>query len=280
LRFAARFGFEIESPTWDAIMRSAPHLQRLSAERVRQEIEKTMEQVVAPASAFRMWRDSGAFAGLIPALAGISDVDLAVMDHLSLPLPKAKPGRRSNRITALFLTTGPAGASREFRKLRFSNSAIAWMSAVVERWYADVPDLERAMASGHLPDAAFVRHWVARVGRMRAASVVRLAIAAWCARSDAGLPAPASSLYRPLFGRIQRAAFRDPVEIGDLQIDGDDLRAIGVASGPIVGRMLRRLLDRVLENPALNERALLLQIADEIARDGSDAGKPGGPSAR
>jgi tRNA nucleotidyltransferase (CCA-adding enzyme) len=39
IRFAARFGFEIEPATWAAIVESAPDMKRLSAERVKQEIE-------------------------------------------------------------------------------------------------------------------------------------------------------------------------------------------------------------------------------------------------
>jgi tRNA nucleotidyltransferase/poly(A) polymerase len=56
IRFAGRLGFEIEDETWKAIVRSAPHLPRLSRERVKQEIEKTMEQVRCPSHAFALWR--------------------------------------------------------------------------------------------------------------------------------------------------------------------------------------------------------------------------------
>src|SRR5687767_11242852 len=42
IRFASRFDFEIDPPTLEAIRASAAHLTRLSAERVRQELEKTM----------------------------------------------------------------------------------------------------------------------------------------------------------------------------------------------------------------------------------------------
>ena len=38
IRFAARFGFDIEPATWRAIVDSAPHLRRLSAERVHEEL--------------------------------------------------------------------------------------------------------------------------------------------------------------------------------------------------------------------------------------------------
>ncbi|HEX6629689.1 MAG TPA: CCA tRNA nucleotidyltransferase, partial [Gemmatimonadaceae bacterium] len=41
IRFASRFGFAIEPATWRAIVDSAPHMGRLSAERVKQELDKT-----------------------------------------------------------------------------------------------------------------------------------------------------------------------------------------------------------------------------------------------
>src|SRR5690242_4381783 len=51
IRFAARFSFSIEDGTRRAIEASAPYLDRLSAERVKQELDKTMEQVVRPSTA-------------------------------------------------------------------------------------------------------------------------------------------------------------------------------------------------------------------------------------
>jgi tRNA nucleotidyltransferase (CCA-adding enzyme) len=101
IRFAARFGFALEPATWRAIAGSAPHLGRLSAERVKQEIEKTMDQVAAPSQAFAMWRDAGAFESLIPPLAGISDAQLAVVDHAAQPGLSTRPARRLLRVVAL-----------------------------------------------------------------------------------------------------------------------------------------------------------------------------------
>src|SRR5919199_3897261 len=82
LRFAARFGFEIESRTWQAIAESASYLGRLSRERVKQELEKTVEQVERPGRAIALWRDSGALASLIAPLQTVSDVTLATLDQL------------------------------------------------------------------------------------------------------------------------------------------------------------------------------------------------------
>ena len=43
-----------------------------------------MEQVRLPSRAFRMWRESGALGALIPALAEITELNLAALDHLRI----------------------------------------------------------------------------------------------------------------------------------------------------------------------------------------------------
>jgi hypothetical protein len=52
----------------------------------------------------------------------------------------------------------------------------------------------------------------------------------------------------------------------DLAIDGDDLIAeLGLPAGPILGRILERLLDHVVEDPRLNDRPTLLLLARDLA---------------
>src|SRR3954471_24521615 len=78
IRFAARFGFAIDDATRRAIEASAPHLDRLSRERVKQELDKTLEQVRCPSTAFEIWQATGAFQHLVPGLANIPHSKLAV----------------------------------------------------------------------------------------------------------------------------------------------------------------------------------------------------------
>jgi hypothetical protein len=54
----------------------------------------------------------------------------------------------------------------------------------------------------------------------------------------------------------------DPLARGDLAVTGRDLQALGL-SGRRVGEVLGVLLDRVLDDPALNSREALLAIARE-----------------
>jgi tRNA nucleotidyltransferase (CCA-adding enzyme) len=272
IRFASRFKFQIEPATWAAIVGSAPFMSRLSPERVRQEIEKTMDQVDQPSGAYRMWRESGAFATLVPSLARVTDVEMAAIDYLAMPGLAGKPARRSNRISALFLGAGASAARSALRELRFSNSDVAWIAGQVERWAAAAPALDASLQSGELPSPGFMRSWISQVGRMRTASLLRICAAVWRARDAAGIQAPDKLLIGPLYSRMIRSAFRDPVELGDLRVDGDDLRGVGIKPGPQLGGVLTYLLEAVLQNPELNERSALLRMAAERMQGAVEGG--------
>ena len=260
IRFAARFDFAIESATWKAIVGSAPFLGRLSPERVKQELEKTMEQVLAPSAAFARWRDAGAFASVVPTLAGVRDETLRAIDALPRPGLAGRPLRKTLRFAALFSEGGGKEVERSLRDLRFSNQDIANVSALVDRWSRFAPALTTALAAGSLPDDAELRRLAAAVGRLRAAAFVRLAAARW---SALGQVSPA--LVRRLHRRMITIAFHEPIELADLAIDGDDLRGEGIATGPALGRILHALLQRVIDEPAANTRDALLAAARDLA---------------
>ena len=261
IRFASRFGFDIEHETWRAIVGSAPFLTRLSPERVKQELEKTIEQVLAPSTAFARWRDSGAFAAVVPTLSQVGDDTLRAVDAAPRPDLPGKPLRKTLRLAALFSAAGGKEAERALRNLRFSNQDIANVSALVDRWTRYAPRLTATLASGSLPDDAELRRLAAGVGRMRVAAFVRLAAACWCATG-----AVPSALTRRLHRRLLTIAFGEPIELADLALDGDDLRSAGIAAGPALGRVLHALLQRVIEDPSLNTRDALLAVARERAR--------------
>lgn len=260
IRFAARFGFEIDPATWEAIVSSAQHLARLSAERVKQEIEKTMEQVELPASAFRLWRDSGSLGALIPEIGGITNLQLSALDHLKIPLPNARSGRKIARLTGLF-SSAPAGDVLAIvRRLRFSNAHAAWIASVVGRWSALEAEMRLTLQSADAPGDAVLRRWAALAGRTRLASVLRLAAAHWRAEREAGIMAPSGRSVASVYRRAIRIAYRDPVEVADLAINGRDLERIGI-TGPRVGETLRSLLETVIYDPAANSPSTLLEMA-------------------
>ncbi|HEV8411583.1 MAG TPA: hypothetical protein VGQ30_13815, partial [Gemmatimonadaceae bacterium] len=59
-------------------------------------------------------------------------------------------------------------------------------------------------------------------------------------------------------------AFRDPIEIADLAVDGEDLQKAGIKNGPQMGKALHALLDRVIDDPSLNTNTALLELAKSL----------------
>ena len=256
-RFAGRFEFEIDPPTWQAIVESAPFLPRLSRERVHQEIAKTMEQVRRPSRTLLLWRRSGAFASLIPELANVSDASLTAADCIGMPdatqRPELAQARARNRLTTLFLELSPPDTRRTLEGLRTSNKEVDWVTRQVESWQALGDQMRQALAANSLTDTT-LRRWAATTGRTYFADCLRVASARWAAE---GNPLDVTAAYR----RGTRIAFHDPLSVGDLAIDGNDLMEHGFHAGPAIGETLRRLLDVVIEDPSKNQRDTLLALA-------------------
>ncbi|WP_158514806.1 CCA tRNA nucleotidyltransferase [Gemmatimonas phototrophica] len=257
IRFAARFDFAIEEATWLAIVASAPFLTRLSPERVKQELDKTMEQVVRPSDALARWRESGAFASLVPTLADAPDSLLRAVDALPVPGLSTRPLRKPLRFAALFSGHDGKAAEQAMRALRFSNQDITTVSVLVDRYARFGASLGDQLASGSAPSGADLRRLAAAVGRLRVAAFLRLCAARWATDDRRVEPRTVRALYRQLL----RIAFNEAIEVADLAVDGDDLRRAGIAAGPHLGQTLQRLLDAVIDDPACNTRETLLSLA-------------------
>ena len=68
---------------------------------------------------------------------------------------------------------------------------------------------------------------------------------------------------RPPLRAAVEAERTSAYRVGDLAVDGADLLALGFHEGPELGRVLRSLLDDVIEEPALYTREALLERARE-----------------
>jgi tRNA nucleotidyltransferase (CCA-adding enzyme) len=272
IRFAARYGFRIEPATRAAIDASAPFLTRLSAERVQQELVKTMEQVDRPAAALRLWKETGALAVLVPTLAEVDDVTLATLDALPRDRnTRPMPQRTANRLAALFLDVPVPAARSALGALRLSKHQIAWVAALAEGWQSVGREMS-AVLGGAPPTDEQVRRWLSRLGRLHAGAFLRVAGARWEAARAARVAAPPAAAVRALHRRMRRIMYRDAIQIADLRIGGDELRGLGIPAGPIYAKILQALLDRVLEEPARNTpEALLAEVPRIVAAVGERA---------
>jgi tRNA nucleotidyltransferase (CCA-adding enzyme) len=230
LRFAARFGFDVDPATWDAAVAAAPGLSQLSAERVRDEWFKGLRTARSVPELVGLWRRVGAAERWIPELAGSAGAPESHAD--TVPLERRDPVL----LSALLIDD----AAPVLRRLRASNADIERAAAIA-----------RGPAAPAGADPRAVRRWLSAVGRAADDLLELHAI-------RTGGPAPWVSEVEAVRAR------RDPLSRGDLAVGGRELQALGLA-GPRLGEVLGILLERVLDDPTLNTPDALLAIARERA---------------
>jgi tRNA nucleotidyltransferase (CCA-adding enzyme) len=229
LRFAARFGFQIEASTWNAARTAALGLAQLSAERVRDEWFKGLQTARSVKRLVSLWIDVGAARLWLPEL------ETGLLHAGTIPEPPAEV-RDPVLLTALAMKT----PSTVLRRLKASN-------AEIDRAFA----MESNPAEPAGADPVSVRRWLSLVGAA-ADDLTDL----WRLRQ--GQEAPWADLMATIRAR------KDPLTRSDLSVTGTDLLTLGIR-GPNVGTTLTALLDRVLEEPSLNTRDALLALARDLS---------------
>lgn len=228
LRFAARFGFQIDPPTWEAARANVEGLRRLSAERVRDEWFKGLRTARRPSQLFQLWDQVGAGELWLPDL-GKADAEGV---SAGLDVMPADPVLMTSYLSA----DPPATLTR----LRCSN-------AEVERGRRIAEHRERQPDPG---SDVSVRRWLALVGP---------------AADDLLALSPARGVGSGLAEAVDRVrASGAALTLSELAVTGDDLIAAGIPKGPALGQALRRLMELVLEDPSRNTKASLLAVARDV----------------
>lgn len=137
VRFATRFGWEIEKATFKAMLRNVPRLAILSPRRTAAELDRIITAPYACEALTRL-RDIKALGSLIPELEGkLSDKTIAAL----AALPEEQP----LRLTALMLEVfNPRNASsaddifRALRRLRYDRTLIRRVLFLLRRNRADI----------------------------------------------------------------------------------------------------------------------------------------------
>jgi tRNA nucleotidyltransferase (CCA-adding enzyme) len=219
LRFSARFEFRIHPPTLEAAKANVAGLGQLSAERVRDEWFKGIATAVRVSRLVALWLETGAVRIWLP--------EILVQEEGKGKREVDALARDPVLITA-FLSRDPAAS---LTRLKCSNQEIE-RGRAIGSWRDKYPDPK------HLPG---VRRWLSQVGVY--------------ANDLLAFPSTPGSL--PKVVQAIRDA-KDPLNLRDLAVTGDDLLAAGVRPGPDVGATLERILADVLDDPSHNTPAYLL----------------------
>lgn len=271
LRFAGRFSLEIDQETWTAIRESADELGALSAERVREELLKVLALRV-PSRSLRLYQRSGVLASLYPELERClgapsgdeGEAGVGLWTHLLRAVDAAPAHRQVVRLAALLhdigkpsaggadhAEVGAATARALMRRLKMSNAQTDRVTHMVAQ-HAPVP-----WSGAPLPEW---RRWIRRVGRDHLNDLIRLLAADARAGEDPREVQRVAEIARRARAVAREGGAMDPTE---LAIDGADLRRLGLPPGPLYGEILRDLLERVTDDPALNERETLVRLVAE-----------------
>jgi len=113
-------------------------------------------------------------------------------------------------------------------------------------------------------DAA-VRRFIGKIGREHLEELFELREAD---NVGSGLAAEAEGLAELRARVAEQLAAEVAIDRGDLAIDGSDLmEELGIEPGPRIGAILSELLERVLADPAFNDRPTLLLVARSLVDD-------------
>jgi tRNA nucleotidyltransferase (CCA-adding enzyme) len=272
-RFAAKLGFEIEKETFAAISRTMDITKKVAPERIRDELVK-MLAVKKPSIGFEYMRKSGILRLIMPELQDCYGVEQPpqfhkydVYWHSLYSCDAAPAGNIILRMAALLHDIGKPPckegytfynhdklgvkmAERILRRLKFSNADIKKTSNLISHHMFNY--------SGEWSDAA-VRRFIRRIGGINN-------VADLFALREADTRAMEKEIISEYLIEMNKRIDKiieeeNALDISDLKVDGKDvMRVLNLPPGPMVGRVLHYLLEKVLDDPKLNEREILLEL--------------------
>ena len=287
MRFASQLGFAVDEKVLAAIPHALSLTAAVSAERIRDELDKIINSA-RPSTGLLLMEKTGLLGLLIPELAACRGVNqdritgcgfhrFDVMDHSLLACDfAAREGMKTDlRLAALYHDIGkPLAAGtgkdgeRTFYQHEKKSSALARQIFLHFRYPNAVMDKVCHLIEEHMfnykenwTDAA-VRRFVIRTGEENLSDLFALRRADSYAM--AGI-APPPDFLLPLIKRIERTLAKSrALSLKDLAVSGTELMASGIPPGKHMGIILNELLEAVLDDPSLNTRKKLLEIAEKI----------------
>ncbi len=277
-RFAAQLGFKIEKATLSGIAKSVNTIDKVSRERIRDELIKILDSS-KPSIAFIYMKETGLLKKIIPELyrgVGIEQRGLHCFDVFYHSVYTCDAAPRENyrlRLAALFHDIGKPEAAfineegeirfhnheilgariaeRVLKELRFSNEEIEYVTHLVRHHMFNYTD--------EWSDSA-VRRFIYKVGKDYIQDLLALRRADQIGTCNRYFISENLIKFEDRINRVIAEA--SITSYKDLKINGDDImKHLKIGPGKTIGIILKFLLDSVLEDPSLNKREILLTIA-------------------
>jgi len=290
-RIASQLGFAIDEETFKAMTECIPVAAQVSMERIRDEFMKTILRSPKPSIGIDLMRQAGLLQLFLPELLEGVEVEqkmfhsddvywhsLRTCDsaHDSVKLAAllhdiAKP--RTDMGNGHFYGHDAMGAQMVeeiLRRMKFPQAEVRRVVLLIKNHMFYYPHMEDGMTEEekqnielHEWTDSAVRRFIQRVGIENIDDLFKLRLAdAQSNPMTAFKPEEITLLQKRISAVLQEDM---ALKVTDLKISGEDLVGIGIERGPQLGKILKELLDMVLEDPMLNTKEKLLENAKKLA---------------
>lgn len=288
-RLAAQLGFEIEEDTLKAIAESVPVAAQVSMERIRDEFMKMLLKSSKPSIGIDLMRQTGLLVLFMPELLEGLNVEQKLYHHDDVywhNLRTCDVAHDSVKLAALLHdiakprtdmgnghfyghdSMGADMAEEIMKRMKFPQAEIKRVKLLIKNHMFYYPHMEDDMSEEekgkielHQWSDAAVRRFLQRVGLENIDDLFKLRLAdAQSNPMTAFKPEEITLLQQ----RISNVLHQDmALKVTDLKINGEDLVELGIPRGPEVGKILKELLEIVLDDPMMNTKEKLLEKVKE-----------------
>lgn len=276
VRFASRYGFILDEDTKKAIKRNAERLRYVSAERIRDEIEGIL-MTDKPSIGIELLHELGLLKIAIPEVDILASVPQQspwhhkdVFGH-TMDVVDASPPKLDIRWATLLHDTGKekarvrdeAGrdrfighdlisgeiADKVLRRLKLKNHDIDKIVKLIKLHQAEPKKRNKLKNFIRYLGVENLEDWKA----MRLADITSHKPE----KVEAGM-----AIHGERIKELDDIlAKKEPYMISQLDINGNELQEVGITKGPLIGKVLKGLLDLVIMHPEKNQKNILLTWA-------------------
>lgn len=274
IRFSAQLDYRIDEDTREGIRLLAPNLQKVSAERIRVELEKLLlsEHPEELKEAYEL----GLLRQFLPELSECMECGqnnphhcLSVGDHILCAVKAARRDKVLRLALLLHDIAKPQVKTTDENGIDHFHGHAARSAALADRILRDLKyDNQTREAAVRLiawhdrnlgDSLPEIRKSISELGEEWFLPLLEVKTSDVEAQSDYQRDEKLGKIeyWRNAFEEIRRAG--DCLSLKDLAVSGKDLIAAGAAPGKEIGRILHEMLEEVLREPAHNTREYLLE---------------------
>jgi tRNA nucleotidyltransferase (CCA-adding enzyme) len=265
IRLACELDFKIDKATLQAIEKNSSLIKKVSPERIRDEFSKILLSN-HPRRGFKLLHRLGLLRFIMPELqrcAGIHRENFCEDEDLleyTLDMAAGLPLDLNLRLSVLLYNIKSISRLDEkeeivvkiLKRIRFKNAVIKKVTILTkENW--QVLNFSKKIN---------IRQLASRIGTENLKDIWELK-KTFIKESQSSKEFKSAEIERAENNLKETLQERPPVSLKDLTVNGKDLFELGYKEGREIGRILKELLNLVLDKPALNQKKILLAWVKE-----------------